>query len=199
MATLLAAHPLLRRVWNLVFPVRNNPNGSPNGSAKPTPQMADARLNQRASFDYAFAILFLVALHGFSALKVFVILYANYCVATKLPRKHVPWATWVFNICILFANELSDGYKFREMARLVSGTPAADLVSDPGVLIQLGTWMDKHSGIMARWEILFNITILRLISFNLDRYWSYDRGSSSPIEVISPAPPVSLRRMFHIG
>ena len=193
MAGLLVLHPLLRRVWNAVFPL---PSVNGNSPGRPTPQMADARLDQRASFDFSFALLFLVALHGFSALKVLTILSANYFVATKLPRKHVPWATWFFNISILFANELSDGYKFREMARLISGAQAADIVSDPGVLIRLGAWMDSYAGIMSRWEILFNITILRLISFNLDRYWSYDRGSSSPIEVISHPPQTCRLRQL---
>ena len=179
MATLLVAHPLLRRAWNAVFPLP-----SVNGSSRPSPQIAEARLNQRASFDYIFALFFLTVLHGFSALKVLAILYINYGIATRLPRRHVPWVTWVFNIATLFANELTDGYKFRDIAKLVSGPPGPDLVSDPGALVRLGTWLDSYGGIMSRWEILFNITILRLISFNLDYYWSQDRGSSSPIEVI---------------
>lgn len=37
---------------------------------------------------------------------------------------------------------------------------------------------------MPRWEVLFKITILRLISFNMDHYWSLDRSrSGSPVEV----------------
>lgn len=179
MVTLLIAHPLLRRVWNAAFPLP-----SANTSNKPTPQIAEARLNQRASFDYTFALLFLIILHGFSALKVLVILYINYSIAKSLPRRQVPWVTWLFNICTLFANELCEGYKFRRIATLISGPSGPDLVSDPGTLVRLGAWMDSYGGIMSRWEILFNITILRLISFNLDYYWSVDRGSSSPIEVM---------------
>jgi hypothetical protein len=47
-----------------------------------------------------------------------------------------------------------------------------------------GSWLDSHGGIMPRWEILFNITVLRLISFNLDYYWSLDRRAESPLEVL---------------
>jgi D-alanyl-lipoteichoic acid acyltransferase DltB (MBOAT superfamily) len=47
---------------------------------------------------------------------------------------------------------------------------------------------------MSRWEILFNITILRLISFNLDYYWSLDRRSGSPIEVPPSPYPFPLTR-----
>ncbi|CAN9389727.1 unnamed protein product [Alternaria alternata] len=58
---------------------------------------ADARMNQRVSFDLLFAAVFLAALHGFSAFKILAILYANYCIGTKLPRQYVPAATWIFN------------------------------------------------------------------------------------------------------
>ncbi|KAI9854879.1 MAG: glycerol transporter, partial [Pleopsidium flavum] len=45
-----------------------------------------------------------------------------------------------------------------------------------------GTWLDAYGGLIPRWEILFNITVLRLVSFNLDYYWSLDRRGGSPIE-----------------
>lgn len=41
---------------------------------------------------------------------------------------------------------------------------------------------------MARWQIFFKFTILRLISFNMDYYWSLTYPSESPIEV-TPLPP----------
>lgn len=184
MALLLILHPLCRRAWNAVYPVPQETTAARAAS----PEAAEARLRQRTSFDYAFALLYLVVLHGFSAAKILLILAVNYKLATGLPRKYIPAATWVFNICILFANELCEGYKFRDIALLVSGAPGRDLVTDPSALVKLGEWLDSYGGLMARWEILFNITVLRLISFNLDYYWSLDRRSSSPIEVISPSP-----------
>lgn len=179
MALLLAFHPLLRRVWNAVYPV---PQEARAARAN-TPEAAEGRLRQRTSFDYAFALLYLVVLHGFSAAKILFILAINYKLATGLPRKYIPAATWLFNISILFANELCEGYRFRDLALLVSGTPAKDLVTDTPALVRLGEWLDSYGGLMSRWEILFNITVLRLISFNLDYYWSLDRRSSSPLEV----------------
>jgi hypothetical protein len=173
---LLIAHPLLRRVYNSVFPA---PSSSKAGA-----EAADARLNQRASFDYAFALIFLAALHGFSAVKVLTILYMNYQLAMNLPRKYLPVASWVFNIAILFANELCSGYHFRDIAGLVSKPPAS-IASDEPMLLRLGGWLDSYGGLMPRWEILFNITILRLISFNMDYYWSADGRAASSIEVLS--------------
>ncbi|KAL2021404.1 hypothetical protein VTK56DRAFT_7157 [Thermocarpiscus australiensis] len=179
MALLLVFHPLCRRVWNAVYPVPQELRGPRTTTAT---EAAEARLRQRRSFDYAFAILYLVVLHGFSAAKILLILAVNYKLAKGLPRRYIPAATWVFNICILFANELCEGYKFRDIALLVSGPPAKDAVIDPSALVRFGEWLDSYGGLMSRWEILFNITVLRLISFNLDYYWSLDRRSSSPIE-----------------
>lgn len=138
---------------------------------------SDARLQNRASFDFAFAMLFIIAMHGFSALKIMFILWINYSLATRLPRKYIPTVTWVFNIGTLFANELSDGYHFSTVANLFSPiTPGSATHS-------WGEWLDEYSGLMHRWEILFNITVLRLISFNLDYYWSIESRAGSPIEV----------------
>ncbi|KAI1484432.1 MBOAT family protein [Biscogniauxia mediterranea] len=179
MTALLIFHPLLRKLYNtVVYPVASSGEDS-----RPTLEEADQRLNQRASFDFAFAIVYLIALHGFSAFKILIILYLNYQVATTLPRKSVPVATWIFNIGILFANELSKGYKFEAIASLISSPPSQrSLLDADWSLVGWGRWLDQHGGLMGRWEILFNITVLRLISFNLDYYWSLDRRSYSPVE-----------------
>lgn len=174
MALLVIFHPLLRRLYETLRSVsetspksENKVNGNPTYTSVAD---GDARMNQRASFDYGFALIFLGALHGFSAIKVIVILYLNFLIATRLPRQYVPVATWIFNIGTLFANELCDGYKFAKIAELISA-------AEPGA------WLDSYGGIMPRWEILFNITVLRLISYNMDYYWSLNRRAGSPLEV----------------
>lgn len=177
MTLLLAFHPLCRKAWNKFYrplPVGKSPIDE-----------AEARLEQRASFDYTFAMIFLAALHGFSMFKVLAILYLNYSMATSLPRKYVPVATWVFNIGTLFANELAKGYHYKDIATLLSGSSPFLVKGVPveGTLVTWGAWLDSWGGIMSRWEILFNITVLRLISFNLDYYWSQGYRSVSPIEV----------------
>lgn len=183
MALLLIFHPLLRKLWNIIFPV---PTDLHKRSAT---EQGDARLEQRASFDYRFAYIFLAALHGFSALKILAILHINYQIATKLPRRYIPVATWVFNVCMLFANELSQGYKFAAIARHITPPPEVKSVLDGDpFLVQWGVWLDQHGGLLSRWEILFNITVLRLISFNLDYYFSLDQRSGSPLEVCPTNP-----------
>ncbi len=163
----------------------------PLPQAKAGPEAAEARLNQRASFDYLFGLVFLVALHGVSALKVLLILYANYNIATALPRRTLPAATWVFNIGLLFANELCQGYHLKSVAALISPPQPGSVSAPDGLLVGWGSWLDGWGGLVPRWEILFNITVLRLISFNLDYYWSLDRRSASPVEVGCFPPPFS--------
>jgi len=172
---LLVLHPLLRTAWNSL------PWG--NGLTTSKAELADARLEQRASFDYVFALIFLAALHGVSAFKVLFILWINYRLGTTLPRRWVPGATWVFNITTLFANELCQGYKLRDIATLLSPLGSRNVSAPDGFFVGLASTLDGWGGIMPRWEILFNITILRLISFNMDLYWSRGSRSSSPVEV----------------
>lgn len=188
-AALLLVHPLLRKAWNAAFPLDANGNG------KRSPvETAGARFQQRVSFDYAFGIVYLIGLHGFSAFKVLAILYANYQIGKNLPRKYIPAVTWMFNICVLFANELCDGYKFKRIAALISPPPTHYSVGDVDpALVRWGAWLDSWGGLQPRWEILFNITILRLISYNMDYYWSGDRAKASSIEVRAQAPPNSPR------
>jgi D-alanyl-lipoteichoic acid acyltransferase DltB (MBOAT superfamily) len=153
-----------------------------NGSSYISAADGDAHMEQRVSFDFGFAFIFLAALHGFSTIKIVIILYINHCIATQIPRKYIPAATWIFNICTLFANELSEGYKFEKMARFISPLDGVGLDST-NTLHNWGAWLDSYGGIISRWEIQFNLTVLRLISFNLDYYWSLDKRSGSPIEV----------------
>ncbi|KAI0909212.1 MBOAT, membrane-bound O-acyltransferase family-domain-containing protein [Ustulina deusta] len=179
LAALVVLHPLLRRLYNGVV-YRANSGGQ---ASRPTLEEADQRLNQRASFDFGFAIIYLLALHGVSAVKILAILYLNYQVATTLPRKSVPVATWVFNIGVLFANELGKGYKFKDIASILWVFLSGGLIDESNSsLVNWGRWLDSYGGLMGRWEILFNITVLRLISFNLDYYWSLDRRGYSPVE-----------------
>jgi len=147
---------------------------------------ADARLNQRVSFDVIFAAIFLTVLHGFSVFKIMAILYANYYIATKLPRQYVPAASWTFAVGTLFANEFTTGYSYGTLFSMF----LPSIVSEKGESARnLGHVLDSYGGLMSRWEVLFKFTILRLISFNLDYYWAHtQQHSSSSLEVISNPP-----------
>ena len=196
MAILVIVHPCLRRLYDALLPFQES-TSSPNARAKrdekspydtTATDLADKRQERRTTFDYYFALIFLAALHGFSVIKILAILAINYSIATRLPRSKIPAATWVFNIAILFANELLQGYRFADIARLL--TSGLENGKEKA-LVSWGQWLDSYGGLIPRWEILFKVTVLRLISFNLDYYWSLDYRAGSPIEVCHLRPPWS--------
>lgn len=185
MVLVLILHPLLRRAYEKLATGMDHalPSDLKNREETIAAREADARLQRRVAFDLGFATIYLIAMHGISVLKIFIILYLNYQIATKLPRSSIGVTTWIFNIAVLFTNELCKGYRLGDMVgfalplhTMIAGEKSADLTN-------WGTWLDGYGGLIPRWEILFNITVLRLIAFNFDCLWSHDRRSSSPIEV----------------
>ncbi|KAL8847988.1 MAG: hypothetical protein Q9221_006950 [Calogaya cf. arnoldii] len=195
MFLLLVFHPILRRVYEYISPVNHTAVSPPRkNSPVPSDWSADARLSRRLQFDAGFACLYLLALHGTSALKVVAILYINFYLATRLPKSYIPPATWIFNVGILFANELCKGYPYAGIANFVPPRSLASVTSPGEVRGQnWGTYLDGYSGLLPRWEILFNITVLRLISFNLDYCWSLNRAGGSPLEKQLNASDLSER------
>lgn len=183
-------HPVLRRAYDTFWRADTYTQVKPSaGLGNHLTQgfsasvAADARLAQRVSFDLIFAAIFITALHGFSALKIFALLFINYTIAKKVPRQYVPVATWIFNIAALFANELCNGYSYASISSFFLSAPS----SDKGVASKSwGEVLDSYGGLMPRWEIHFNFTVLRLISFNMDYYWSLNSRGSSPVEVRYP-------------
>ncbi|KAF2707377.1 MBOAT-domain-containing protein [Pleomassaria siparia CBS 279.74] len=179
-------HPMLRKAYDTFWGAHMYTQVRPSmGPGQLTMGLtataaADARLNQRISFDVPFAVVFLAALHGFSTFKIVAILYLNYWIAKKLPRQYIPAATWIFNVGILFTNELWRGYSY---ASFLSGILPVPPGSEKGQSApNWGSTLDGYGGLIPRWEVLFNFTVLRLVSFNLDYYWSIQSRSGSPIE-----------------
>ncbi|MCJ1381634.1 glycerol transporter [Xylographa soralifera] len=185
---LIVIHPLLRKSYESIYPLKDasrkasTTQEQKSGSTFPH-EVAEARMNRRVTFDLYFALIFLCALHGFSALKVLLIVYTNFLIAKRVPRQYVIAATWVFNVGILFANELGKGYPYSAIAAsILPWSTTHDANVDGKADTTWGSTLDAYGGLVPRWEILFNITILRLISFNSDYTWSLDRGRSSPVE-----------------
>ncbi|KAF1843622.1 glycerol:H+ symporter-like protein [Cucurbitaria berberidis CBS 394.84] len=178
-------HPMLRKAYDAFWRADTYTHVRPsagNGSLTmglTASAAADARLNQRISFDVLFAGVFLTALHGFSTFKILGILYANYCIVTKLPKEHIPAATWIFNVGTLFANEFSTGYSYNAIFSAFLSSPSSEKEQPTR---NFGHTLDSYGGLMPRWEVLFKFTILRLISFNLDYYWSLNSRANSPLE-----------------
>ncbi|KAF9929630.1 glycerol transporter, partial [Linnemannia zychae] len=108
----------------------------------------------RTYFFLAFSAIYLYFMYGNSILKILLIVSANYAIA-KLGNnaRWMPIATWTFNVAVLFLNEGYKGYNFSDIHESL-------------------TWLDDNTGMDRRWDVHFNFTMLRLVSFNLDYYWS---------------------------
>jgi hypothetical protein len=171
LALLVVLHPLSRRLYDSFWrtatytSVRSDA-GRRDGLTQglPASSAANVRLEQRLSFDFYFAMVFIAALHGFSALKVLFILYVNYRVAKGVPVQYLTVATWTFNIGILFANEFGRGYSYAKLVAFISPSSLGP---------NWGTWLDHRGGLIPRWEVLFN----------LDYGWSLKMRGGNAIEV----------------
>ncbi|KAI1792160.1 MBOAT-domain-containing protein [Ganoderma leucocontextum] len=127
---------------------------------KPSPISSASNLH-RVPFLVVFSTAMLFGLHGASTLKVFAILTANYAIAKACKgSKAGPVLTWVFNGLVLYANDRNSGHKFEQLHPLFA-------------------FLDVWQGMYPRWYISFNITMLRLVSFNMDFYWAC-RGVGLP-------------------
>ena len=112
-----------------------------------------------------FAVVFLFALHSLSVIKILVILLVNFLISYFHPSSPmVPALTWLINLAFLFGNEYYKGYQFRQILPfLIAG-------EGEGVGYRMDHFMG--GGILRRWEVSFNITVLRMISYNMDHYWA---------------------------
>ncbi|KAL1407523.1 glycerol transporter [Vanrija albida] len=123
--------------------------------------------SSRARFIAAFAVVMLMVLHGIGVLKVLAILVANYYAAKATKPAAIerfwPAVVVVANMAILFANWKFDGYHF-------------------GALHSALGDLDALTGILPRWHIGFNITMLRIVSFAVDYHWRAAPPTSPPTD-----------------
>ncbi len=100
------------------------------------------------------ACIGICALHGFNAIKIFGLLAINYAIGkTFAGNKFASSATWLYALACL---------AILEYGRLKWSN-------------WLGSWfefLDEYTGIVHRWDITFNISVLRMISYNIDLHYS---------------------------
>ncbi|WFD36705.1 glycerol transporter [Malassezia cuniculi] len=120
----------------------------------------------RTAFLGISSAVFLGALHGINALKLAAIVAANYVLVKTISRVSTKVALpvmWVFNCALLFTVFYTDGMPFRMLAPHYS-------------------WLDEYAGLLPRWYISYNFSMLRLVSFASDYCWAtdgYDAVSTS--------------------
>lgn len=102
---------------------------------------------------------FVFYLHGRRACFMLALLAVNYAIARLhrvLPYAAYMLLVWTSQIGVLFINDRNDGYRFAQIhARLA--------------------FLDDSTGLV-RWNILFNMSTLRMISFNYDLWESWKYG-----------------------
>lgn len=103
-------------------------------------------LSKRTQFDFGFGLLFLFGAHGFNFFKISIHIGINYCIGKYIKsQKAAYYLTWIYGILSLFLNDNYRNFKF-------------------GVhFIDFG-----FKGIIERWDVFYNFTLLRMLSFNLD-------------------------------
>ncbi|WVR08917.1 hypothetical protein IAU60_005976 [Kwoniella sp. DSM 27419] len=144
----------------------------------------------REKFVACFSVLMIVLLHGVSSIKILVILWLNYRSSKVDMRSGWQKRLWpavliCANMGVLFANERNEGYKFGELH---------------GALGSLDAW----GGLLPRWHVGFNITMMRLVSFGLDYLWRESSDShESPTDyrkrVTTPLPPGEYNLVNYIA
>jgi hypothetical protein len=64
-------------------------------------------------FNLVSSIVMLLGLHGTSSIKLFIILTMNYAISKAFRGSKLgPAFIWIFNGCVLFANDRYGGYRF---------------------------------------------------------------------------------------
>ncbi|EGW32614.1 uncharacterized protein SPAPADRAFT_138359 [Spathaspora passalidarum NRRL Y-27907] len=102
--------------------------------------------SKRSYFDFAFGIVFLIGAHGVNLLRILVHVSINYAIGKYVKdRRTVIGLTWIYGVSSLFVNHY------------VGQVPFGIGFLDHG-----------FKGIIARWDVFYNLTLLRMISFNLD-------------------------------
>lgn len=101
---------------------------------------------KRLLFDFVCGILFLLVIHGFNTFKVLIHVLIMYGIAKFVPSSRGALAlTWVYGVLTLFLNHAY--YK---------------------VPTGIG-WIDHgYEGLVPRWDVFYNFTLLRMILFNCD-------------------------------
>lgn len=104
----------------------------------------------RMMYILAFSVLFLAYLHGVCALHVLLLVTANWALSQVLigkSRRISMACVWISNLVLLVVIRITDGFLF----------------TSPG-------FFAEYRGVF-RWEICYNLTMLRMISYSMDMLW----------------------------
>lgn len=102
--------------------------------------------HSRNTFDFVFGVVFLLGAHGVNSIKVAVHVFISYFIAKYVSNRKLALAlTWIYGLSTLFINDRFHNSK-----------------------VGLSFIDQGFTGIVDRWDVFFNFTVLRMISFNYD-------------------------------
>lgn len=104
-----------------------------------------------SQFNLFFSYIFLFVIHGINTFKITGLLLVNYYIAKNTKGRTAVALSWIFGIGLLFVNELFEGYPFKKVF------PPLE-------------FLDQYGGMMPRWDVNFNFSMLRMISYNMDYF-----------------------------
>lgn len=117
--------------------------------------------HKRSSFDLVFGVVFLFALHGVNSLRVMLHIVVMYFISRRIKNTtYAKFALWTYGVFTLFFNEHFKTIPFH--------VPILD---------------QSFRGIIQRWEVFYNITLLRILSFNLDYLEKKDQPPAKPVKM----------------
>lgn len=112
--------------------------------------------HRRTTFDLAFGIVYLFALHGTFVVKIALHVVIMYLMATRIPDTKVARISlWIYGVLTLFLND-----KLRN------------------VPLNIDAIDNGFHGIIERWDVFYNFTLLRMLSFGLDHLEKKDNSKS---------------------
>lgn len=124
--------------------------------------------HNRKSFLTIFTIVFVFTLHGTNVIKLLLACFINFAIVKYVSSTTyapiTPLAIWVWNVGFLFLVHWKEGFSYGSISYSLS-------------------WLDSYTGLLPRWHINYNITMLRLVSFAMDYFWATKAQSpESPTE-----------------
>ncbi|RKP12464.1 MBOAT, membrane-bound O-acyltransferase family-domain-containing protein, partial [Piptocephalis cylindrospora] len=136
----------------------------------------EIRQNARIYYAIISSLIFMVIAFGSGLLKMLMILGVNYAISAQFRGHRAnPVISWIWTLGILLINEWYPWY-FADIASFLAP-------------------LDAHTGLLGRWEVHFNFSMLRMISYNLDYFWAIRQGYEALEEAIDSSSPTPKQRV----
>ena len=118
----------------------------------------------KISFDFACGLVFVCFMYGINSVKLLTHAFIFFTLVHSLKRKRLTaaFAIWSYGIFALFINQRIKSFPFNNIAIILS---------------PMDQW---YKGIVPRWELFFNFTLLRLLSYSMDFLERWDEQLSPP-------------------